>query len=60
MTKPTGKPVGRPSREIKLAGVALRLEPDELAVIDAARGDASRNAWIVSAALEKASARTKA
>ena len=44
MTPP--RPVGRPPRLIKRIKVSTRFEPSELAEIDAARSDTTRQDWI--------------
>jgi hypothetical protein len=38
-------------RQTPRTGILLRLEPDELAAIDAARGDTPRTQWIVAKAM---------
>jgi hypothetical protein len=43
---------GRPQRAVKRTQIALRLEPHEIAAIDAARGDTPRTQWIVAKAMK--------
>lgn len=49
---------GRPPRAIKRIPVLLRFEPDELAAIDAARGEVPRTVWIIGRALGSAPGHT--
>ena len=44
--------MARPARETKRVSILVRFEPEELALIDAARGDVPRTVWIVGAALK--------
>lgn len=41
--------MGRPPRAVKRKSIVLRLEPDQIALIDAACGTGDRHTWMVAA-----------